>query len=258
MLFPSLGAAVRAQRRLRDVALEFIKSPTNANRREMDKLAAAIAAIAGKVSDELAQLANKASSQDYDLEDLTVQEMQGLVQDLPPRDQERCTRRLVADFHAALRIHLAAPKKTLDAMNLAYGKLGAIETQTKHLVEMRRIAGSRDASQFLTNKTLEAAFEGRLAVTTLVETRLNGLPDEDADPAIDGANAVSSTVLGSGAANTVYQVGFKDGSTYIFKPEDGRESPRSICRRAPTGTSCSWRSSTWPRSAPPTPSGSTT
>ena len=219
MLFPSLGAAVRAQRRLREVALEFIKNPTNANRRAMDKLAAAIAAIAGKVSDELAQLANKASSQYYDLEDLTVQEMQGLVQDLPPRDQERCTRRLVADFHAALRIHLAAPKKTLDAMNLAYGKLGAIETQTKHLVEMRRIADNRDASQFLTNKTLEAAFEGRIAVTTLVETRLNGLPDEDADPAIDGANAVSSTVLGSGAANTVYQVGFKDGSTYVFKPE---------------------------------------
>ena len=229
MLFPSLGAAVRAQRRLRDVALEFIKSPTNANRREMDKLAAAIAAIAGKVSDELAQLANKASSQDYDLEDLTVQEMQGLVQDLPPRDQERCTRRLVADFHAALRIHLAAPRKTLDVMNLAYGKLGAIETQTKHLVEMRRIAGSRDASQFLTNKTLEAAFEWRLAVTTLVETRLNGLPDEDADPAIDGANAVSSSVLGSGAANTVYQVGFKDGSTYIFKPEaPGRQGISSL------------------------------
>jgi hypothetical protein len=39
---------------------------------------------------------------------------------------------------------------------------------------MRRIADERNASQFLTSKTLEAAFEGRIAVTTLVETRPNG------------------------------------------------------------------------------------
>ena len=46
-----------------------------------------------------------------------------------------------------------------------------------------------------------------------------GLPDEDADPALDSTNAVSSKPLGSGQVNTVYQVGYKDGSTYIFKPE---------------------------------------
>ena len=219
MLFPSLGAAVGAQRRLREVALEFVANPTDANRREMDKLAAALAEHAGQVSDELARFADGASAQDYDLSALTVPELRTLVQELPVQEQDRCTLRLVREFREALKAHLASPAKTLDALKLAYGSLGAVETQTKHLIEMRRIVDARDASQFLTSKTLEAAFEGRLAVTTLVETRLNGLPDEDADPALDGANAVSSKALGSGAANTVYEVGFKDGSTYVFKPE---------------------------------------
>ena len=84
---------------------------------------------------------------------------------------------------------------------------------------MFRNAAGHDPSKFLTNKTLAAVFEGRAAVTTVVETRLAGLPDEDADPALDSSNAVSSKPLGSGQVNTVYQVGYKDGSTYIFKPE---------------------------------------
>ena len=219
MLFPALGEVVGAQRRLREVALEFVANPTDANRREMDKLAAALAEHASQVSGELKHFADGASAQDYDLSALTVPELRTLIQELPMQEQDRCTLRLVREFREALRSHLASPAKTLDALKLAYGSLGAIETQTKHLAEMRRIVDARDASQFLTSKTLEAAFEGRLAVTTLVETRLNGLPDEDADPALDDANAVSSKALGSGAANTVYQVGFKDGSTYVFKPE---------------------------------------
>ena len=219
MLFPALGEVVGAQRRLREVALEFVADPTDANRREMDKLAAALAEHAGQVADELKRFADGASAQDYDLSALTVPELRTLVQELPMQEQDRCTLRLVREFREALKAHLASPAKTLDALKLAYGSLGAIETQTKHLAEMRRTVDARDASQFLTSKTLEAAFDGRLAVTTLVETRLNGLPDEDADPALDDANAVSSKALGSGAANTVYQVGFKDGSTYVFKPE---------------------------------------
>ncbi len=229
MLFPALGEVVGAQRRLREVALEFVANPTDANRREMDKLAAALAEHAGQVSDELARFADGASAQDYDLSALTVPELRTLVQELPVQEQDRCTLRLVREFREALKAHLASPAKTLDALKLAYGSLGAVETQTKHLAEMRRIVDARDASQFLTSKTLEAAFEGRLAVTTLVETRLNGLPDEDADPALDGANAVSSKALGSGAANTVYEVGFKDGSTYVFKPEaPGRQGIASL------------------------------
>ena len=229
MLFPALGAATDAQRRLRNAALKFVEDPTGENRAKMDGLAAAVAQYASRAAAELAQLANKASPGGDDLEDLSVDDLQFLTHDLSARDQDRCTLRLIREFHAVLRAHLSDPAKNLGAMKLAYGHLGAIETQTKHLAEMRRIADVRDASQFLTNKTLEAAFEGRIAVTTLVETRLNGLPDEDADPALDGANATSSKVLGSGAANTVYEVGFKDGSTYIFKPEaPGRQGLASL------------------------------
>ena len=219
ILFPALGATVEAQRRLRNAALAFIENPTAENRAEMDAIASEMADLGTRVNDELARLAEGASAQDYDLEELTVHQLQTLTHNLPEEDQYRCTTRLCAEFRSALKACIAAPAKTVDAMKLAYGKLGGLETQTKHLAEMRRITDERDASQFLTSKTLEAAFEGRIAVTTLLETRLNGLPDEDADPALDGSNAVSSKVLGSGAANTVYQVGFKDGSTYIFKPE---------------------------------------
>ena len=218
-LYPALSAAVEAQRQLREAALAFVENPTVENKAVMDSVALGMAGLKKRVDDELALLADCASSQEYDLEELTTHQLQLLAQDLPDAERYRCTPRLCEEFRTVLKAYAAAPEKTADAMKLAYGKLGAIETQTKHLAEMRRIVDERDASQFLTSKTLEAAFEGRIAVTTLVETRLNGLPDEDADPALDGANAVSSKVLGSGAANTVYQVGFKDGSTYIFKPE---------------------------------------
>ena len=76
-----------------------------------------------------------------------------------------------------------------------------------------------DASSVLVTPGFPIEYETEAAVTTVVETRLAGLPDEDADPALDSSNAVSSKPLGSGQVNTVYQVGYKDGSTYIFKPE---------------------------------------
>ena len=130
---------------------------------------------------------------------------------------------------AALRSYMAALKQTGPAMKIAYGGLKGIGTQTAHLAAMRKTVDDRADAQFLTGKTLDAAFEGRLAVTTLVETRLNGLPDEDADPALDDSNAVSSRALGRGAVNTVYEVRYKDGSTYIFKPEaPGRQALVSL------------------------------
>ena len=99
------------------------------------------------------------------------------------------------------------------ALKVTYGGISGTNTQTAHLVQMFRNAADRDPSKFLTNKTLAAVFEGKAAVTTVVETRLAGLPDEDADSALDGSNAVTSKPLGSGKVNTVYQVGYKDGST---------------------------------------------
>ena len=46
-----------------------------------------------------------------------------------------------------------------------YGGVSGVATQTAHLVQMYRNAGGTDPSQFLTNKTLAAAFEGNPVVT---------------------------------------------------------------------------------------------
>ena len=229
ILFPMLGEAVEKQRLLYEAAIAFVDNPTAENTTKMDALAIEIAGLGKQVVDELKNLANGASKAGYDLGELTSQQLQLLVGDLPERDQYRCPPQLIMEFRRALVAFMATREQTSSLMKIAYGGNRGIATQTAHLVEMRKNVDRRDALQFLTGKTLDAAFEGRLAVTTLVETRLNGLPDEDADPALDGSNAVSSKALGSGAVNTVFEVEFKGGSTYVFKPEaPGRQALVSL------------------------------
>ena len=197
----------------------------------------AIAGGGDPARDELKKLVGGASKGGYDLGELTSEQLYLLSRELSEEDQDRCTVPLCDAFRAALRSYMAALKQTGRAVKIAYGGLKGVATQTVHLAAMRKTVDDRADAQFLTGKTLDAAFEGRLAVTTLVETRLNGLPDDDADPALDDSNADSSKALGSGAVNTVYEV-----------------LRRSSSQRAPTRTISSWHSSTWPRSAPPTPS----
>ena len=229
MLFPALGAVVETQRRLLDAALAFVDNPTAENKAKMDSLAAAIAGGGDKARDELKKLVGGASKDGYDLGELTSEQLYLLSRELSEEDQDRCTVPLCDAFRAALRSYMAALKQTGRAVKIAYGGLKGVATQTVHLAAMRKTVDDRADAQFLTGKTLDAAFEGRLAVTTLVETRLNGLPDDDADPALDDSNAVSSKALGSGAVNTVYEVRYKDGSTYIFKPEaPGRQALVSL------------------------------
>ena len=229
MLFPALGAVVETQRRLLDAALAFVDNPTAENKAKMDSLAAAIAGGGDPARDELKKLVGGASKGGYDLGELTSEQLYLLSRELSEEDQDRCTVPLCDAFRAALRSYMAALKQTGRAVKIAYGGLKGVATQTVHLAAMRKTVDDRADAQFLTGKTLDAAFEGRLAVTTLVETRLNGLSDEDADPALDDSNADSSKALGSGAVNTVYEVRFKDGSTYIFKPEaPGRQALMSL------------------------------
>ena len=229
MLFPALGAVVETQRRLLDAALAFVDNPTAENKAKMDALAAAIAGGGDPARDELKKLVGGASKGGFDLGELTSEQLYLLSRELSEEDQDRCTVPLCDAFRAALRSYMAALKQTGRAVKIAYGGLKGVATQTVHLAAMRKTVDDRADAQFLTGKTLDAAFEGRLAVTTLVETRLNGLPDDDADPALDDSNAVSSRALGSGAVNTVYEVRYKDGSTYIFKPEaPGRQALVSL------------------------------
>ena len=119
-----------------------------------------------------------------------------------------------------------------EAMFQADRRASELQTLVCDFADMAEKAGNDPSINARLDKTLAAVFEGRAAVTTVVETRLAGLPDEDADPALDSANAVSSKPLGSGQVNTVYQIGYKDGSTYIFKPEaPGRQAEAKAASR---------------------------
>ena len=147
----------------------------------------------------------------------------------PSKERAACTDALKAEFRTALEAFLTDKTKTMATFRTLFGSLNGISTQVDHLASMYRNAGKIDKGAFLTNKTLMSAFEGDVKFSTLVETRLCGLPDEDANPALDDANTVSTKKLGSGGVNTVYEVGYKDGSSYVFKPEaPGRQAMENL------------------------------
>ena len=119
------------------------------------------------------KLVGGASKDGYDLGELSSELLYMISRDLPEEDQDRCTVPLCNAFRAALKSYMAGLKSAGPAVKIAYGGLKGIATQTTHLAAMRKTVDDRADAQFLTGKTLDAAFEGRLAVTTLVETRLH-------------------------------------------------------------------------------------
>lgn len=117
---------------------------------------------------------------------------------------------------------------TLTLRNLVNASNGAM-SQTIHLKLMHETAENMSNADFLTSDTVRAAFEGKLRFTTLVEARLHGMKDEDVDSKLDDVNHVSSVKRGSGSFNSVYEVGYKDGTSYIFKPESpGRQAMENL------------------------------
>ena len=221
---PGLAMAVKTQKLLRAAAEKFLDKHDNASIQNMRRFAYDLAALAGNVAKDLAKL----RSNDELVEGVIIfnisipgrPELGRLIDALPNSLKKKCTPELVADFRNEFNEFLGNKRgDDLAAMGATFGALEYIDTQTDHLVEMFRNAAGHEIGDFLTNKTLLAAFEGKMDVTTLIETRMAGLPDEDADPALDGSNSVSSKRLGSGVVNTVHEIGYKDGSTFIFKPE---------------------------------------
>ena len=92
-------------------------------------------------------------------------------------------------------------------------------TQVAHMFLMMDKTTGMHAEKFLSTSSARALVEGRLDFSTLVESRIHGMRDEDVNPALGDSHFVSSTTLASGAANTVYLVTYDDGSEYVFKPE---------------------------------------
>lgn len=237
-VLPGLAQSIEAQRLLKTAAMAFVESSDgdehelNERRDEMDKRAEDLrkcssgtrremkelkagnyGCIVGKPPSlvTLASLAGK---------DRDSPEVGKLLESVSEEERGQCTDEFVEEFCQAVK-SLAVDNfaKEVAALSGAFGASGGVKTQTARLVAMQRHSADLEASSLITNKTLMAAFDGRFELTTLIATRMNNLPDADADQSLDSSNVVSAKPIGSGVMNTVHQVDFKDGSTYIFKPE---------------------------------------
>lgn len=95
-----------------------------------------------------------------------------------------------------------------------------MESQVVHFKLMaRKINEEMSPEQFLSTTSARLLLEAKLAFPTLVETRIHGMADADADPSLDDMHVVSSEKLGSGNSNTVSLVKYEDGREFVFKPE---------------------------------------
>ena len=214
-LLPHLCAAMDIQKMLKDAALAFINNPSWENRLRMHQLAEQLAGCSKAVETDLKMIATDKIKEGMLLSNFAYEEHRDFMPLFGkfPAD-------LRADFAKAMESFSADNKeRERGAVKAMFSVIDGVTTQTDRLYQTQCSLDANDPKKFMTNKTVEAAFVGKIAVTTLVETRLNGLPDEDADPALDGSNVESSKPLGSGAANTVHQLNYKDGSTKVFKPE---------------------------------------
>ena len=110
-------------------------------------------------------------------------------------------------------------EKDWDELREQFDRPKGMMTQVAHLFLMMDKTTGMHAEKFLSTSSARALVEGRLDFSTLVESRIHGMRDEDVNPALGDSHFVSSTTLGSGAANTVYLVTYDDGSEYVFKPE---------------------------------------
>ena len=108
----------------------------------------------------------------------------------------------------------------------SYNVAISLQSQIEHLSLIWDTYKRMDESKFRSNGTVYAAFEGKLRVTTLVESRMRGIPDAYVDPDLDDLNVEFSRPLGSGSVNTVHEVVCKNGNKkYVFKPEaSGRKA----------------------------------
>ena len=243
-LSPGVAHFVSRRDKLRSAAVAYAKNPTAEN---YDKLKAA--------SDEYAKSRGEQMMMKWGLQILAESLSRAIVVRGGDReasvakaltaavkksktlsaDEKAAAKSLAADF-ARLYIPFAGdvlvnPDKnthTLTLLRLANASNGAL-SQVVHLKLMHETAENMSNADFLTSDTVRAAFEGGLRFTTLVETRLHGLKDDDADPKLDDVNHVSSVKFGSGSLNAVYEVGYKDGTSYIFKPEaPGRQAMENL------------------------------
>lgn len=76
-----------------------------------------------------------------------------------------------------------------------------------------------DKSRMLVSGAVRNVFEGKATLTTIINARINGLSDNDADASFDDRNVESQATLGAGAMNSVTLVNYNDGSERVFKSD---------------------------------------
>ena len=241
---PGLAVFVARREKLRRAAVEYAKNPSEANYETLKNAADTYAE--SKVDNELVMrglhkladsMAGAIISRSGDRNANIANVIAGVVKNsgalLPA---EKTAGKSVAMEFAKLYVSFAGDV-LVDRDNNIYsrtllqyiGVSNGAPSQAVHLKLMHETAQNMSDSEFLTSDTVRAAFEGKLRFSTIVEGRLHGMKDSDIDPKLDDANHVSSAKLGSGAVNTVYEVRYKNGTSYIFKPEaPGRQALESL------------------------------
>lgn len=233
VVFPAITQALETQKMLKEAALKFLDKHDPKSQQKMEYLASQLADLDGEVGYEVNSIKEgsftPSDSDEYKLSDLLASNsenadgMRFVLGRLTKKERAACT----ADFLKEFRMALVKFTQG-DQINPFSDSIGGVKTQTSHLVQMLKNADNiKDPLKFTTTQTLSAAFEGKMAMTTIVETRMAGLPDIDANPALDDSKLISSSQLGSGNVNTVLEVTYSndDGKSWIFKPESqGRQA----------------------------------
>jgi len=246
VLSPNVAQFVSRREKLRNAALAYAKDPSAENYGKLKAVADEYAKSRGEqdlLKRGLAKLADSMSGAiigrggDREREKSVTDVLTAAVKNSKALDADgKAAAKKYAEDFAKLYIQFAPDvlvdtknnKHTLTALRFAGVSNGAT-SQAVHLKLMHETAENMSDADFLTSDTVRAAFEGKLRFTTLVEARLHGMKDEDVDPKLDDINHVSTVKRGSGALNSVYEVGYKDGTSFIFKPEaPGRQAMENL------------------------------
>lgn len=95
------------------------------------------------------------------------------------------------------------------SLNLQLGTLNAMFDRMELLSE----------ESVNTKEILRGFLYSEAPISTLIETRVNGITDEDINTQLCDANIRQCNAFGHGQVNAVYDVKLNDGNSYIFKAE---------------------------------------
>lgn len=122
-----------------------------------------------------------------------------------------------------VRADLGFDDRTIGKIKNVTSGIKVAIAQFKEIMRTTNAAIQTDDEASLSSGDIRRILLGEQSISSVVEARSRGFKAKDADPALDGANIVSSKPLGSGAAGSTFIATTKAGGEYVFKPElEGR------------------------------------